>query len=192
MREVLYRAKTACGNWVEGFLVVCEDLSGGDQSNACYIIDADTAYYGHCEFDGVSRVIPETVGQFTGLYDDTKWEELTDTEKKDFYDSVKSEDGITIKYESVEKVKRLWKGKKIFEGDYVIHKIDEGTEDEITCIEYVGFMDGSFGFFDHIVGESPTKDTFTPFEYCILENTTFCGNIHDNPELLKGGESDED
>lgn len=79
-------------------------------------------------------------------------------------------------------------GKKIFEGDYVIHKIDEGTEDEITCIEYVGFMDGSFGFFDHIVGESPTKDTFTPFEYCILENTTFCGNIHDNPELLKGGD----
>lgn len=78
-------------------------------------------------------------------------------------------------------------GKKIFEGDYVINKIDEGTEDEITCIEYVGFMDGSFGFIDHIVGDLSTNDCFTPFEYCNLDNTVICGNIHDNPELLKEG-----
>lgn len=78
-------------------------------------------------------------------------------------------------------------GKKIFEGDYAINKIDEGTESEITCIEYVGFMDGSFGFIDHIVGDLSTKDCFTPFEYCNLYNTVISGNIHDNPKLLKGG-----
>jgi uncharacterized phage protein (TIGR01671 family) len=98
---------------------------------------------------GIFDVIPETVGQFTGLTDKN--------------------------------------GNRIFEGDCRLGVCDEGTEDETHWVEYVGFCDGSFGFFDHIVGESPTKDTFTPFEYCILENTTFCGNIHDNPELLKEG-----
>lgn len=144
MREILFRGKRVDnGEWVEGWLC-----------SSTFLNNTITTILVPCEIFGFDmvEVIPETVGQFTGLTDKN--------------------------------------GKKIFEGDYVINIIDEGSKEETVCVEYVGFYDGSFGFFDHIVGDSSPypNDCFTPFEYCVLENIDFCGNIHDNPELLKGGD----
>ena len=54
------------------------------------------------------RVITETVGQFTGLYDGAKWEHLTFREKELFL--------------SEGNEKSDWKGKEIYEGDIVLAK----------------------------------------------------------------------
>lgn len=47
--------------------------------------------------------------QFTGLYDATKWEELTDAEQEQW-----------LKHHS----KDDWKGKPIFEGDIISFKLE--------------------------------------------------------------------
>ena len=75
MREILFRGKrTDCGEWVEGYLnqhrgrVIFDCCCNAINANDYYINDwtekLDTDLYG-C----VYKVIPETVGQYTGLTD---------------------------------------------------------------------------------------------------------------------------
>lgn len=61
MREILFRGKTEAGKWVYGGYF--------ETNNEIYIVEDTTNLivfdiWNHAEF-----VIPETVGQFTGLYD---------------------------------------------------------------------------------------------------------------------------
>lgn len=68
MREILFRAKRKDnGEWVEGYLVVADNLIATE--NKLYIIESGAKYYLFGEFDPVTEVIPETVGQYTGLLD---------------------------------------------------------------------------------------------------------------------------
>ena len=69
MREILFRGKTKEGEWIEGSLV--RGISNYEYKLAFFIYDLETEidsrgwignYYGE-------EVIPETVGQFTGLFD---------------------------------------------------------------------------------------------------------------------------
>lgn len=69
--------------------------------------------------------IPETVGQFIGLWDSTTWDELTETEQKEW-----------LKYHDAMK----WEGRRIFVGDVVMH---EGknyvvTYNTLNCCGFVG------------------------------------------------------
>ena len=163
MREILFRGKrTDNGEWIEGF----------------YSAEEYNPYIGKIEY--IPRiqiigkcvslgVIPETVGQYTGLTDKN--------------------------------------GKRIFEGD--IFKFDDevwessytscGTEYDSFAVENYGVVgfDGDMARFDFIkykfsensveadLHENHTID-FSEF-VCELE---VIGNIHDNPELLEGGEGD--
>ena len=62
MREILFRGKSEkFGNWIEGSLIVGRDLESGQLE---YLIAPLSAYYTE-----VKKVIPETVGQYTGLTD---------------------------------------------------------------------------------------------------------------------------
>ena len=62
MREILFRGKTEqFGNWIEGSLIVGRDL---ESDKLIYLIAPLSAYYTE-----VKKVIPETVGQYTGLTD---------------------------------------------------------------------------------------------------------------------------
>ena len=62
MREILFRGKTFDNeNWIEGSLIVGRDLESGE---LIYLISPLSAYYTE-----VKKVMPETVGQFTGLTD---------------------------------------------------------------------------------------------------------------------------
>lgn len=62
MREILFRGKTEqFGNWIKGSLIVGRDLESGQLE---YLIAPLSAYYTE-----VKKVIPETVGQYTGLTD---------------------------------------------------------------------------------------------------------------------------
>lgn len=79
-----------------------------------------SAFYDNNNY-AVRGVLPEDAEllQCTGLRDNTKWNELTQEEKEDFYSQVCSENEKTIKYQNVDDVKHLWKGKWIYEGDII-------------------------------------------------------------------------
>ena len=85
-------------------------------------------------------------------------------------------------------------GTKIFEGDYWL------DTDGDYLVFVVEFRDGQFGFvcygtrgalmpygFDEDAGGFGEID-FTPFSDWNMDLMEISGNIHDNPELLKGGE----
>lgn len=67
MREILFQGKTYGGEWVYGSLVH-RTMFYGDPCDD-YIILSGGEF--HCDFYDDSPVIPETVGQFTGLTDKT-------------------------------------------------------------------------------------------------------------------------
>ena len=133
MREILFRGKTLLGKWIEGDLL--NYLGYGKVHIVQHYLGA-----------GGQEVIPETVGQYTGLTDKN--------------------------------------GKKIFEGDIVAY----GTNTtRATCKE-----------FHEVVFETRGGSAYFGIKISDVETWQFClevpaklmeiiGNIHDNPELLKGG-----
>lgn len=110
------------------------------------------------------EVIPETVGQFTGLYDSTKWNSLTEAEQTEWLkDHTKSE----------------WKGRKIFEEDIV--RTDKFSE---PAKQYIIKYDLQFSAF---IGQDRYNCYFITFDGD-SDEFEIIGNIHDNPEWIAGGE----
>ena len=100
-REILFRGKrTDNGEWVYGSLIDSDSIVGK-------IVDFDEEYFIPKFW---YKVVPETVGQFTGMYDDTKWENASSFDKEYAYNLSKI---------NGTKPKEEWKGKMIFEGDLV-------------------------------------------------------------------------
>ena len=157
MREILFRGKrTDNGTWAYGYLFCI-----WERTYLCWGTTNDVP--------NMKEVLPETVGQYTGLTDKN--------------------------------------GVRIFEGD--IFKFDDevwessytscGTEYDSFAVENYGVVgfDEDMARFDFIkykfsensveadLHENHTID-FSEF-VCELE---VIGNIHDNPELLEGGEGD--
>lgn len=121
-REIKFRGKDPKGGWVEGYYL--QDLTQGEMRS--YIFNCPCYW----------EVIPETVGQFTGMFDYSK--------------------------------------KEIWEGDIV----------NVSCLNYTGlavikFIDGAFC----MVGEN-WIESLNGFD---TDSLDIIGNIHDNPELMKGG-----
>ena len=149
MREILFRGKRADnGEWVEGSLLVdypcCKN--GIDETVRLFsILNLKTSE----KVVKKVEVIPETVGQYTGLTDKN--------------------------------------GTKIFEGDIIYkppkYRIDTGETYKIIFANgsfQCDYLDESFSF------------CFDDLELGItLDEFEIIGNIHDNPELLKGGVVDE-
>ena len=148
MREILFRGKrTDCGEWVEGYAA----MSGG----TFIICDNGLTYGGFIVYE----VIPETVGQFTGLTDKN--------------------------------------GVRIFEGDILRgfeYPFCSNINGEFNYFaEIVWFDDSSaFGIYtfknpkSNVRGISEGNTDY--LEYFNADKWEVIGNIHDNPELLEGGE----
>lgn len=143
MREILFRAKRIDnGEWIEGYYAT--------QSNhACF---ANQLKHQHFIFKDVCldfnlgglqefRIIPETVGQFTGLTDKN--------------------------------------GKKIFEGDIL------DCCDRVVFTKWHSYCGTWDSMFIKYSGDL-CSNGITPAEW--KYRAVVIGNIHDNPELLKGGE----
>ena len=121
MREILFRGKTEDGRWVYG-----------DARH-----NYDGVPIGISDCCGGNPVIPETIGQYTGL---------------------------------------TANGKKIFEGD-ILKATDEKAR---TYIYKVVFINGIFGLVIKHGGYA------CPVVHWANNCIEVIGNIHDNPELLKG------
>jgi uncharacterized phage protein (TIGR01671 family) len=137
MREILFRGKDIKGNWHIGLLAHIE--------NDWYISNkagVSTAF----------EVIPETVGQYTGLTDKS--------------------------------------GKKIFDGDIIKTQpfrdkacsLHSKTKQHIGVIKYRADKQGAEWYVDIDNCGKYTHCTYSEFFGCEV-----IGNLHDNPELLKGG-----
>lgn len=134
MREILFRGKRKDdGSWVEGGVLQIPGYTA---------ICAYTDYHGWHDF---IEVVPETVGQYTGLTDKN--------------------------------------GKKIFEGD--IHErvghyfVVKHGESKRSANE-----DGRYGWHFEAVKDGACGGFYGDEK----DYVNIVGNIHDNPELLKGGE----
>lgn len=170
MHEILYRGKRKDnGEWVEGHLIWYKNdkaliMPLHTPISGLQICDTGIICCTHIIFE----VIPETVGQYTGLNDNTKWEQLTKEEQSNW-----------LKNHTVEE----WNGKKIFEGDILTDNPDNkiGNIFEVVWYEELaGFM------LDDGLELSITSDWLE----CHGNNKILLeiiGNTTDNPELLKGG-----
>ena len=144
MQEYLFRGKRKDnGEWVEGDFYKVDILcfiiprsSSGTYSRGKHTIKDVYPCY---------EVIPETVGQYTGL-----------TDKK---------------------------GTKIFKGD-IIRTITFGFDKEksVTEIKF-GARYGVQGFY---LANGRNMFYFGQTNLSVMDDTEVIGNIHDNPELLKG------
>ena len=133
MREIVFRAKCADnGEWVKGVPHF--------ENNKCFMI-TDLLIYEEYQCTGVENVevIPETIGQYTGLQDN--------------------------------------KGKMVFEGDVV--------NDEQSGYNYSIKWFSEYGCFALANKNGHVEFGCDELEI-FLNDLVVVGNIHDNPELLKG------
>ena len=133
MRDILFRGKTKQGEWKYGYLYITHN---GEYEVGCYNETVNIERVTHI-------VIPETVGQYTGLTDKN--------------------------------------GKRIFEGDIVYCKSRLDNANMVVIFEC--------GQFRMVLSENyHNYQTNSGFYDINCFDKKVIGNIHDNPELLKGGE----
>ena len=132
MRDILFRGKTEGGRWVEGYLFV---LGQGSKYEETYILgDIDHRDSIYDVWKNAEKVIPETVGQFTGRFDRLNF-------------------------------------KPIFEGDVVEAVMDIGPGGKIRERVIIDFDYSAGGY---------------QWDYFYMDSMEVIGNIHDNPDILRG------
>lgn len=126
--------------------------------------------------DQLFRCDGNTVCQFTGLHDNTKWGDLTEAEKESFLSDWNYKEDRKNKIED-------WSGRKIWENDIVscMKYIDGNFVKYCIEIGYVEMNHGAFGL-HRIQNDAyyrPFKDWLEDYNYRVI------GNVFDNPKMLK-------
>lgn len=184
--EILFKGKRIDnGEWVEG----------------CYMTDEknkSTAYIGHIfgVDDSVlihdmdfAQVFPETVCQYTNFTDKTKWEELSESEKKKFLSEWNYKEGKL-------NTKENWNGRKIWAHDIVEFE-DTGEEGyeykegfDFKNRAEVVYENGRVKFSSFLSNNSGVLDLMNNYPdefYETFEDCKVIGNIFDDKKLLKWG-----
>lgn len=136
MRKIEFRGiKEEDKKWLYGSLVNNLFIKTATKEPSCYIIDSQKMEYDCWEDVGELaedyEVIPETVGQWTGFYDFTEWEDATEEQKSYAYQLAKI---------SNKTPKEEWRGVKVYEGDALRLYIDNEQK-----IGFVTYSNGMFG-----------------------------------------------
>lgn len=165
MREILFRGKRIDGHKdnTENGTMLYGSLFVGKQGQP------KIKWY--CEKYNVamtSNIDPKTVGQYTGLHDGTKWDELTAKEQTEW-----------LKKHTADE----WKGKPIFEGDIVDASRSwwnaagpAGHDSPIIEVEWDDYVCGFAPFAQY---DCDCGVYINGYECRVI------GNVYDNPELLE-------
>ena len=165
MRDYLFRGKRKDnGEWVTGFYVHYDDTKDNHKDDCDYIVGIHTGE--HFPF---FEVIPETVGQYTGLTDKN---------------GVKIFEGDVFKFND-----EAWESYYTACGtEYDSCEVKNygviGFDEDRSCFDFVQykFNENSVEADLHENHDIEFADFISEFE--------IIGNIHDNPALLKGGEEE--
>lgn len=169
-REILFKGKRKDWRelpkeywWVEGNYITDEK----DKSKAYigYLFGVEDGVVEDCD---ITEIDPETLCQYTGVNDGTRWEQLSGTEQRKFLVE------WNIKKDRQNR-KEDWNGRKIWENDIVDTYEADSKE---TLRNVVKFDSGCFKVY---------KEHYLPMNLDNYEKEEFkiVGNIFDNPELLK-------
>lgn len=178
MREIKFRAlkknpkEYVCGydgndqtksKWVYGggVIPVYENTYLKDRAEMVIDVNYDELDYWHSSYI-TCEVLPDTIGQFTGLYDSTKWEELTKEEQEKFLNQINAETGR-------ENTKNDWKGREIYEGDIL----------NVTYSDQIGECHHAENY---VLDDLRTTSVIGWLDYA--NELEIVGNKFDNPELL--------
>lgn len=144
MRQIKFRGKSIeTGQWVYGSLLQMQSGS------SILVEDIDAKLYDEY------KVIPDTVGQFTGLYD---------KDGREIYE------GDILRFPTKDK----WEEKNFVSFEVFFHDND-------CCERHIGWQMNRIHFQGNIcgTGRDPQFKPSTTAQMVVI------GNIHDNPELLK-------
>lgn len=179
----LYRGKRtapkANGEWLHGSVVFPRSMKNEVYTAIIPIVGGESV------FATMFAVDPETVGQFTGFYDGTKWEELTPEEQQAF---LHQPDGW-------ENTPEAWHGTPIFEGDILQfedvgetgYEYKEGFDftNRAAVVwengrwELDRFLSTNSGVNEDMIGRSFHEEFILVFG-----SSKVIGNVHDDPGLL--------
>ena len=160
MRDITFRGRrTDNGEWTEGNLVWIKNCN--NEPYQCFII-SHLAYMEYGEFDDIYKVLPETIGQYTGLTDKNgkKVFEGDIVKTQPFYDKPYSDKRKAKQFIGVVTYKV-----STFKGNRFYSSQDYSAEWGLKFNE-------DFGKFTH-------------YSWDELWNCEVIGNIHDNKELLE-------
>lgn len=108
-REILFKAKRIDnGEWVEGQYVYITNPLTQDGKPIKHLICNGTNIFN-------DLIDPDTLCQYTGLHDNTKWGDLTEAEKESFLSDWNYREDRKNKIED-------WSGRKIWENDILVEK----------------------------------------------------------------------
>lgn len=158
MREIKFRGKTKEGKWIygTGIMKVIENCTETKKIEMVSKVDYDELDYYVPMFDN-EEVIPETVGQYTGL---------KDKNGKEIYEG----DIVTgTDYPFIDEEKQNYVGIVVFYDDAASF----GYEYQCVRNDKRGISNG-------------INNEFEANENLVCDDLELIGNIYDNPELLGG------
>ena len=162
----LFRGKNRRYNdWVQGFLFAYS-LKGW--CIGTHPLSAND--YGEIYCCDYKEIDPATIGQWTGLWDSTKWKDLTPKEQEFFADGFEDE--------RCNCPQEHWKGKQIFEDDIV--RMEAYIDNYMICVIRRA-IDGPMFIAEEENGKG----------WVFFNKQNVCkviGNVYDNPELIKESE----
>lgn len=166
MREILFRGKRkGNGKWIYGFLVPKETNSYAD---GFLIIDGALNYDELDDYQpsySVYSVVPETVGQYTGLTDKNGKKifegDIIRYADNDEYEMYLESIEYPEEYEGVD-FSRMWTVDKVVYGDKIGYPAFDLNAHDFDCNGLAELSENGGQWFYEVIG-----------------------NIHDNPELLE-------
>lgn len=191
-RQILFKAKRKDnGEWVEGYLfefqpcqyMICDKKEYERPSTLPVLY-----FFRYCSYE----INPDTLCQYTGLNDNTKWEDLTESEKELFLSNWNYQEDRKNKVED-------WNGRKIWENDILICHANEYDLERVVFGEFNVIDTETLEVVDRVIGwhtnviETDALSKCEPFclpmpltDYYIKKGEVeVLGNIFDNADLLE-------